>query len=443
MGKILIASLLGLLNACSGPTGTVETLTGGLTLQSFEMKNGLRLAVVEDHSSPTVAVQVWYQVGSRDEKAGQTGLAHLFEHMMFKRTKNLAEGEFDRKLEIAGAEGSNAYTVRDATVYVVEVPKDSLELALELEAERMANLIIDEQSFNTEREVVQNERRQTFENNPDGQLFQALYETAFTTSSYHWPVIGYQADLNAMKAEHAREFFADYYHPSRAILIVVGDISASAVAALTQKFFGPVGLDRKVSPRRPPPSEAAQTAPRRKELRLETPVQTVLMGLRAPRKEDADRPALEVLAQVLASGKSSRLHRALVETGIAGSVLIEPPLDTGDSLLLVGATLQQGHSAAEAEKVIDTEFAKVRNAPITSEELASARHHLLFGRHMQWMTHESIAEAVGRALSTLGGMAAQQRFDDQLAVVTSEQLQAVARKFLIRSNTTTVVGVPR
>ncbi len=442
-GIMACVSALALAVGCSPKKESVETLTGGLALDSYRLANGLKLGVVEDPTSPTVAIQVWYQVGSRDEKAGQTGLAHLFEHMMFKRTKNLKEGEFDRKLEMAGAEGSNAYTVRDATVYVVEVPKESLELALSLEAERMENLIIDDESFRTEREVVQNERRQSYENNPDGQLYQALYELAFTTSSYHWPVIGYKSDLDAMKAKDARAFFADYYHPSRAILIVVGDVQSGKTASLVHKYFGKLGLGSKIAPRKPAPQEATQKVARRKVLRLDTPVQSALIGIRAPRKDDSNRPAIEVLAQILAGGKSSRLHRALVETGVSSNVAIEPPSDIGDSLLIVGTTLQQGHSVEEAERIFSHELAQLRDHPIKTEELEAARHHLEFARHMQWMTHESIAESIGQALSLFGSVSDQQKFFGRLMEVSPADLQRAAQRFLVSSNTTTLIGVPK
>jgi zinc protease len=438
----LIALSAFALGACSKPP-TVEKLTQGLELSRFELENGLRLAVVEDPSSPTVAVQVWYQVGSRDEKKGKTGLAHLFEHMMFKRTKNLPEGEFDRLLETAGAEGSNAYTVRDATVYVVEVPKESAGLALRLEAERMENLIIDEQSFKTEREVVHNERRQTYENNPDGILFHELYELVFAQSSYRWPIIGYKEDLDSMTAQDAQEFFADFYHPSRAVLIVVGDVSASKIHQEVKGLFGKIGLNKKVTARAPAPTEPAQTNLKRKIVRIDTPVRSILMGIRAPRLENEDRPAFEVMGQILAGGRSSRLQKALVDTGISSSVSTLPPPENGDSLLLLGTSLQSGRKPEDAERAIAQEFKALGLESPSTAELEAAKNQLLFARHMQWMTHEAIAQTVGQALTLFGSVDLYQKHVEKLFQVTAQDVQKVASKYLIDRNLTTVVGVPK
>lgn len=443
--KIISLALGGLLlSGCTyGPRPNVENLTRGLKLETFQLDNGLRIALVEEHSSPTVAVQVWYQVGSRDEEPGKTGLAHLFEHMMFKRTKNLPEGQFDHLLETAGSEGSNAYTVRDATVYVVEVPKESLELALKLEAERMENLVIDDESFNTEREVVQNERRQRYENNPEGTLYQTLYETAFEESSYKWPVIGYQKDLDSMKAQDGQEFFSKFYHPSRALLIVVGDISTNGTRALIQRTFGRIGTGKTIVAREKAPTEPPQTKKKRKVLRLETPVESIMMGIRAPRLDDPIRPAFEILTQVLAGGKSSRLQKGLVDSGISSSVAIESPQESGDSLLLLATSLQPKRRHSEAEKVIAEQLRSLANSPPSSVELQAAKNRLLFTRHMQWLTHDNIAETVGQALSLFGSIQTYQAFVEKIFSVSSDDVQKAAAQFFVETNFTTIVGVPK
>jgi zinc protease len=226
LNKLIVFGAL-LCVSCAGtppkPENHALPFIGGFEVHRYVLDNGLKLMIVEDHSSPTFAYHTWFRVGSRDEKVKYTGLAHLFEHMMFKGTTVHPPGEFDRLLERAGAEGENAFTSHDYTAYVQEMPKSELDLIVRLEADRMVNLVVDEKSFKTETEVVQNERRFRTENSPDGTLTQILFETAFTKHSYHWPVIGYQEDLERMSAQDAFSFYKTFYNPNNAVVVVVGE----------------------------------------------------------------------------------------------------------------------------------------------------------------------------------------------------------------------------
>ncbi len=442
---MFLAFFLSVLPGCASWRREVqeESLVDGRTVFIRQFRNGLRAAVFPEKTSPTVAVQLWYQVGSRDEHAGKTGLAHLFEHMMFKQTKNLAEGEFDRRLEQAGAEGSNAFTVRDFTAYVVEIPKESLNLVLELEAERMEHLVIDDASFRTETEVVQNERRQRYENSPEGTMYKELFELAFEKSSYRWPVIGYAEDLAAMTAKDGQAFYQTFYHPSRAIIVLVGDTDPGEAFNMIEKRLGSIGTDRPIEPRLKPPSEPVQKSPKRKTLRFEMPNQLLLMGLRSPPATAAGFPALQAAARVLAGGRSSRLHRALVDSGIASSVSFELAMESGDSLSMLVVTLQQGRQAAEAEKVILSEISRLSRHPPAAEELAAARNQLRFAAYSELTRHESLAESVGSALSLYGSL---KPLDEHLKALKSlhpEEVSSAIKTYWPSKYVTTVVGVPK
>ena len=287
----------------------------------YRYANGLRLLVLEDHSAPTFAYQTWYDVGSRDEEPGRTGLAHLFEHMMFKGTRAVPDGEFDRILDEAGAEGQNAYTTQDHTTYIEELPRERLELIMKLESDRMRNLVINDRSFATERDVVQNERRYRNENSPEGRMYQELYGLAFTRHPYHWPVIGYAEDLERMSAADARAFYDAHYSPNNAVIVVSGDVRAGEVRDLVEKYYGGIPMTQPSSP--PRESEPEQRSPRRKTMRLNVQVEKLLMAFPIPAIGTEDIPALDVIQTLLSGGRSSRLRKSLVESGIATEALIE------------------------------------------------------------------------------------------------------------------------
>lgn len=315
-------------------------LAGKIEVQRFRLENGLKVLIVEDHSSPTFAYQTWFHVGSKNEKKGKTGLAHLFEHMMFKETAHLKDGEFDRMLEQAGAEGENAFTSRDFTAYVQEMPASQLDLIARLEADRMVNLKVDGQALKTETAVVQNERRFRNENSPDGTMYQEIFGLAFDKHPYHWPVIGYQADLDSMTPEDALSFYRTFYSPNHATIIVAGDVKASQVIDTIRKYYG--DLKAQAEPERPSPDDVAITTPRLKTMKLNIQVQKLMMAYRIPGASNADRSALNVLRGVLTGGKSSRLARALINAGVVTDV------DSFD--------LDDEHGIANAVLVVDAVF---------------------------------------------------------------------------------------
>ncbi len=382
--KALIAVGILSLASCSTlrsrPEGVRETrrvqILDSLAVSKFTFENGLRLIVLEDDSAPTFAYQTWFDVGSRDEQPGKTGLAHLFEHMMFKGTTRVPDGEFDRLLDEAGAEGQNAYTTHDHTTYIEELPSERLEMIVRLEADRMRNLVINDQSFETERAVVQNERRFRNENSPDGLMYQELYGLAYKTHSYRWPVIGYEQDLASMSADDAREFYNLHYAPNRAVIVVSGDVQTARVLELVSKHYGQIPAVEPHS--RQPQSEPEQHAPRRKTLRLNMQVEKLLVSFPIPALNHPDMAALDLLQMVLSGGRSSRLQKALVETGIASRAYAYAADARDPSLFLFGVSLQSGKKAHLAEKILLQELERLSTEEVSDLELERAKNLLSF-----------------------------------------------------------------
>ena len=422
-------------------TKAIVPLVGAINVNRFQFENGLRLLVIEDHSSPTFAYQTWYRVGSRDEVPGRTGLAHLFEHMMFKETKNMKEGEFDKLLERAGAEGENAFTSRDYTAYIQEMPKDKLQLITKAEADRMVNLVINQKAFKTETEVVQNERRFRNENNPDGLMDQKLFELAFKKHPYRWPVIGYQQDLNQMTSADAAEFYKAYYSPNHATIIVVGDVVAEEVRSLVEEYYG--NLAMAASPPHLIPEEPRQTAPRKETLRLNIQVEKLLLGYHIPQVTHSDTPALDVLQSVLTGGKSSRLNRALVDTGIATSVESYGFDDKDPSLLVIMANLQKGKRAGQAEKVILSELAKLAKAPVSDQELARAKNKINFGFYSGLSSNFEKSYFLGHYESIAGDFTIGIRHQEEIQKITARELKDVAKKYLQPKARSVIIGVKK
>jgi predicted Zn-dependent peptidase len=405
------------------------------------LDNGLRLLVVEDHSSPTFAYQTWFRVGSRDEVPGKTGLAHLFEHMMFKGTKTRKEGEFDRLLERAGAEGENAFTSRDFTAYVQELPSKQLELIAQAEADRMVHLVVNQNSFRTEREVVQNERRFRTDNHPDGMMEEALFQMAFEKHAYHWPIIGYEEDLKKMTEVDARHFYERFYAPQQATVIVVGDVSPSQVHRVVEKHYG------KLAGGKPVVSisvqEPEQKKARHKQLALNIQVEKVLMGYPIPSVHHADAAILSVVQAVLTGGKSSRLNLALVETGVAIGVDADGATSKDPSIFVIAANLQKGQKAKHAEEILLKELHLLGEEGISEEELQRAKNRIKFDFYHRLGSNTDKAYFLGTYESIAGDFQAGIRLHEAMEKVNVADLKRVMKRYFLPQNRSVVVGVKK
>lgn len=431
---------------CASPgkkasTHEVLPFAGNFKVHRYSLRNGLRLLVLEDHSSPTFAYQTWFRVGSRNEVPGKTGLAHFFEHMMFKESKNLKDGEFDRLLEAAGVQGENAFTGRDYTAYIQELPKDKLTLIARLEAERIQNLIIDEKGFKTEKEVVQNERRFRNENSPDGLMDQELYELAFQTHPYHWPVIGYEQDLASMTAQEGFTFYQTFYAPNHATVVVTGDVDPDEVYATILKFYDniPSGPEVKTIP----PYDALPKSPRRKKLKLNIQVEKTTIAYHTPPALHEDNAALHVMQHILAGGKSSRLYKALVETGIATSI-DSSDIDSQDpGLLSFQVNLQKGKHAAQAEAVILRECTQLARGQVSQQELERAKNRLNFEFYEGLTSNYQKAIFLGAYETVTLDFQEGLRAREKIQAITPADVLRVAKTYLKNNARTVITGVPK
>jgi zinc protease len=419
----------------------VISLTPNFKAKRAVLPNGLKLVIVKDSSSPTFAYQTWMNVGSRNEVVGKTGLAHLFEHLMFKGTTHHKDGQFDSLLEAAGVEDENAFTTNDHTVFVQELPKEQLDLIISLESDRMVHLIVDENSFKTEREVVQNERRFRKENSPEGIIYQTLFETAYTTSPYHWPVIGYEQDLNLMSAQDARDFYEHYYSPNRATIVIVGDVNEEDVYDKISKAYG--SIPNKPAVEAPIAQEPEQTAQRRKRLELNIEVQKLWMAYKIPGANSPDAPVLDAIQGVLAEGRNSRLNRALVDSGIAGSVSSGSLGLKDPGLFLVETDLQKGKTTLLAESVITRELERLKTNLVSPGELKRALNVMRFRFFGQLATTNGKANYIGSSELQLGSVEAALAQEEALTHVTPDQIMQAAQKYFDTSKLTVIVGVPK
>ena len=337
--------------------------------QMFTLANGLTVILHEDHSVPVVSINVWYKAGSANEKVGRTGFAHLFEHLMFEGSKNVKEGLFDSLLEAAGG-GNNASTSNDRTNYYIDVPTNALDLALFLESDRIGYLldVVTEQMVNGQRDVVKNERRQSYENAPYGMADPTIFELMYPKNHpYHWPVIGYMEDLTAASADDVREFFRKYYAPQNASLVVAGDINPAEVRKKIEHWFSDVQPGKPADPIEVPPVTLNTVVKKTLTDQVQLPrlyLAWVTPALYAP--GDAE---LDVAAGVLAGGKNSRLYKRLVyDMQVAQSVNAYQYSNGLGSMFRIEVTARPSPDAPAAtvdklKAIVDEELTKLRTTP--------------------------------------------------------------------------------
>jgi zinc protease len=409
----------------------VETMPFGSKqqLERYCLANGLSVLLLFDDSAPVVSYHTWYRVGSRHERVGKTGLAHLFEHLMFNETEHLPAGDFDRKMEEAGAE-SNASTWLDWTQYNAAVPKDQLPLVVELESERMAHLVLREPQVASEKEVVANERRYRVDDDVDGAISELLWATAFKDHAYRWPTIGWMEDIQAFTTSDCEEFYRTYYSPNNATVVVVGDFEREALLRHLAMAYGE--MPAAVLPIEQVKPEPPQTAERRVEISKPTVSDKLAVGYRCPALGDFDHPALTLLSEVLFGGRASRLVKKLVrELEIASEVrmFVGPFRDPG--LMELTASARDEHRAEELLAVIDEEFARVCSEAVSQAELDRALARFELGMLSGLETADSKASTIGFYETVLGEPGAAFARLASLRRQTPSDLLRVARRYLV------------
>ena len=344
-----------------------------LTYERLKLPNGLTVILHQDRSTPIAHVQLWYHVGSKDERQGRTGFAHLFEHLMFKGSKNVEPEQHTSIVSSVGGQ-ANAYTTEDATVYWQTVPVQYLPLVLWMEGDRMATLRVDERAFRNEREVVKEERRMRIENQPYGRLNEILFDHAFTTHPYKHPVIGSMQDLESATIDDVRDFYRTYYVPSNCTVVIAGDFEMAQVKDLVDRFLARVPGSPQPVPREIP-KEPIPTKENRFTISEAWPLPAVVVGYHITYDGHPDAYPLHVAAKVLSDGQSSRIYRKLVyDTGLAltafgGANLIEHP-----NLFYTVAIVNPGKSPELVEKTLVAELERLKTEPIGERELQRSKN---------------------------------------------------------------------
>ena len=396
------------------------------------LPNGLRYIVHEDASAPMVAVNVWYYVGSGDEKPGRTGFAHLFEHLMFMGSEHAPYPAFDRLLEGAGA-NNNGSTTEDRTNYFEVGPVNALPLMLWLEADRMGWMLptMDSAKVDLQRDVVKNERRQSYENQPYGMVWDHIPHMLYPAGHpYSWPVIGSMADLSAASVEDVKDFFRRYYAPNNAVVVVAGAVKADSVRGLMQQYFGNIPRGPGITRPAPVPSKLARDT----SLVLEDRVQLarVYYGFHAVRATTPDDPAFGIIAYLLTGAKNSRLTQPLVyDRQIASAVVAYPDLSKLDGNFMIIATARPGQALPELQKVIDAELSRLATEGPTARELDQARNSIEADFLSSLETVMEKADLMNGYYFERGTPDGFQAELDALRQVSADDVQRVVRNYLL------------
>lgn len=400
-------------------------------------ENGLELLLLVDRVAPVASYQTWFKVGSRHEQEGKTGIAHLFEHLMFGETTTTPFGEHDRRLEEAGAE-SNAATYLDWTFYLVNLPSEALDLTIELEADRMHNLVLQSEQLESEREVVMNERRQTVDNDVDGSANELLFTHAYQAHGYRFPTIGFAEDIAALSLEDCRRFYRTYYAPNNACLVVVGDVDEKRLFEKLESCYR--DIPNAPIPAELQPEEPPQREERRVRVRKPTPSPKLLLGYHAPAMAHADHAPLVLMNEILFGGRASRVHRRLVhELELASDVTAAVGNFRDPGLWEMSLTAREGVTAERLLEALDEVLGV--HAPTASElERARARVELSMLQILE--TASGKAEQIGFCETVLGDPAAMFSRLDAYAKVTLADLERVSRRHLEPSSRTVVEVAP-
>ena len=404
------------------------------------MPNGLRVIIQEDRRFPVAALQVWYRVGSRDEIPGFTGMSHLLEHMMFKGTPRFGPKAFSRIISENGGR-ENAMTSRDFTMYFTLLAPDRLPLALELEADRMRNLLLDPEELRREREVVKEERRSNAEDDPRGAFMEEVQAVAFTAHPYRLPTVGWMADIAGIRRADLLEYYRTYYAPNNAILVIVGDVSAAEVLPRVQELFG--SLPPGPSPPRTRAVEPPQRGDRRVIVRREVQFPSLLVAYHVPNLTQPDGFALEVLRSVLADGRSARWVRDFVyRRQVALEVDVDyDSLSVDPGLFTVSGTASPAGKIEALEAGLLAELERVKSEGISPEELRQAQDRL----ETRTILRQDSAFAQGMLLGQyelLGSWQLRDTYVRGIRAVTAEDIRRVASRYLTPENRTVGLLLP-
>ncbi len=407
---------------------TDNTLKINFPVVKYKLQNGLTVLLYEDHSVPLISYHTWYRVGSRDEAPGITGSAHMLEHMMFKGSKKYPGKSFDRLLHENGIT-NNAFTTYDYTGFYESLPSSKLELMMDIEVDRMSNLVLAQEDFLSEREVVKEERRWRIDNNPMGLLMETVMSTVFNTSNYRWPVIGTMGDISSYKIETLRDFHQTYYVPNNAILVLAGDFKITEAKRLIEKYYSPLAY--RPLPRREYPKESLQKSQKNAIVRRAVQGTSFTLAFQGTPNASAEMYPLDLAANILGNGTSSRLHKRLVyakQSATSAYSYHSTMQDQG--VFAVGVNLKPGVDMQESLDLVYQEIWKLRNKMVSEAELEKAKTQVMKELVDGLTTIDGKARAL--AVNEIVTGSYENLFKDleRYNAVTAEQIKEVANKYL-------------
>jgi zinc protease len=419
-----------------------STTTAHIPINEYKLKNGLRVILSEDHSAPTYSINVIYNVGSRDERKGRTGFAHLFEHMMYQGSENVGKGEHFILIDMNGGQ-MNGTTNQDRTTYFEALPANQLDLGLYLEADRMKSLAVTQGNLDNQRNAVQEERRLGVDNQPYGKTFETILDTAYDNFAYKHSTIGSMDDLNAATLQDVTDFFRLYYAPNNAVLSLVGDFKSEEALAKVKKYFE--AIPSQPAAAAPDMTEPEQKAERRTKIEdgfARTPRIDIVYKM--PAGDTPDYYALSLLGQILGGGQSSRLYQKLVrELQMAQGAGSGAQERRGPSLFQVFVAPLPGKDLGEIEKLVYAEIDRLRNEPVADWELEKVRMTLRRGRAQSLQSTLTRAIQLGQYATFYNNANLINEIEDKYSRVTKEDLQRVAKTYLIDTNRSVIITVPK
>ncbi|GBE04879.1 protease 3 precursor [bacterium BMS3Abin10] len=409
-------------------------------LREEVLPNGLKVFILKDRSAPLAVFQIWYHAGSANEQIGKTGLSHLLEHMMFKGTRRYGPAEFSKIIKRAGGI-DNAGTTRDYTFYYQKLSPDRIHLSIELEADRMRNLVMDPEETLSERDVVMEERRLRYEDDPQNLVYEEVVSAAFKNSPYRWPVIGWMQDIKGITRDDLWKYYKERYVPNNAVIIVAGNIDVDSVLAMIRKEFGPIPKGPDI--RELKIGEPEQRGERRVFVKKEAELPYVLSAYKAPNVLQKDSYALDVLAGVLSGGKSARIYRSLIDekqialsAGAGYSNFLKYPF-----LFYLYGTAMPGRSIDEVEKALYEEVEKIKEHAPTEREVQKAKNQIETDFIMGQDSIFFQAEMIGM-FEMIGDWRLKDKYLEGVREVTPGDVRDAARKYLIEDKRTVGILIP-